>query len=124
MGKSQNRMKELRRRNLLSQKDLAEALHVSQATISGWETGAYEPDQSALIDMAKLFNVTIDYIMGISDEENSTVHTPPEKTERVTTPLSDIEFALAGEIHGLTDNEKLDVLDYVRFKKAKKNDAK
>lgn len=34
--------------------------------------------------------------------------------------LSGIDFALSGEIHDLTDNEKQDILDYIRFKKSQR----
>lgn len=34
--------------------------------------------------------------------------------------LSGIEFALSGEIHSLTDDEKRDILDYVRFKRSQR----
>lgn len=41
------------------------------------------------------------------------------KTEQVPA-ISEIEFALSGEIHDLTESEMQDVLDYVRFKRAQR----
>ena len=62
-----NRIKELRQENDILQSDLAKRLKVGQATISNWETGRYEPDQDALREMSKIFDVSIDYILGNTD---------------------------------------------------------
>lgn len=60
-------LKELRAENNLSQQDLAEKLGVSQRSISNWETGVRQPDFEMLISIAKFFNVTTDYLLGISE---------------------------------------------------------
>lgn len=62
-----NRIKELRQEKDILQSDLAKRLKVGQATISNWETGRYEPDQDALREMSKIFDVSIDYILGNTD---------------------------------------------------------
>lgn len=55
----------------------------------------------------------------------STVGTNPEAERRAQSSLdeqlSDVEFALYGEVRELTDDEKRDILDYVRFKRAQKH---
>ncbi len=43
-----------------------------------------------------------------------------ENERNLDQQLSGIDFALSGEIHGLTDNEKQDILDYIRFKKSQR----
>lgn len=60
-----NRLKELRKSRGLNQTELDKKLGVSQATLSGWEAGAHQPDHEALIKLAGIFNVTPDYILGI-----------------------------------------------------------
>lgn len=65
-----NRIKELRQEKDILQSDLAKRLKVGQATISNWETGRYEPDQDALREMSKIFDVSIDYILGNTDIKN------------------------------------------------------
>lgn len=60
-------LKELRAENDLSQQDLAEKLGVSQRSISNWEAGVRQPDFEMLISIAKFFNVTTDYLLGISE---------------------------------------------------------
>lgn len=62
-----NRIKMLREQEGLKQADLAVLLNVSQATLSNWECGRYEPDQDALKVLSKRFDVSIDYLLGVSD---------------------------------------------------------
>lgn len=61
------RLKELRTEKKLSQLELAKALKVSQRSISSWETGFRQPDFETLELIAKFFNVTSDYLLGLED---------------------------------------------------------
>lgn len=63
-----NRIKELRKKYPMSQKELAERLHISQASISGYEGGTVEPDIELMKQMAEIFGVTLDYLMGFDTE--------------------------------------------------------
>ena len=60
-----NRLKELRTEKNLSQSSLAMAIGVTQKAIDFWEKGINEPKASYIIKLAKFFNVTTDYILGI-----------------------------------------------------------
>ena len=62
-----NRISELRKRNKVTQEELAQILGLHQTAISQWETGKTSPDMSQLVSVAKFFNVTIDYLLGVSD---------------------------------------------------------
>ncbi len=66
-----NRIKELRWEAGMLQADLAKVLKVRQNTVSNWETGRHEPDQDALCAMSKIFNVSIDYILGNTDTKKA-----------------------------------------------------
>ena len=61
------RLKELRIENNLSQMQLAQKTGLSQSAIAKWELGKTEPTASALITLAKFFNETTDYILGLVD---------------------------------------------------------
>lgn len=52
----------------LSQEELAERLGVSSATIRQWESGATRPSASNLLDMSDLFDCSVDYLLGRTDE--------------------------------------------------------
>ena len=117
-----NRVKEYLIGSGMSQKQLAAFIQVSRPTVSDWVNNKTDPRGDNLHRLAEVFNVPWQDIL--IDEVSTAVQPAQVAPVAISSPLSDIEFALAGEIHGLTYNEKLDVLDYVRFKKAKKNDAK
>ena len=58
-------LKLLRQENGVGQIELAQALGVSKGIISLWENGLREPSMSSLIALAKYFNVSIDYLVGL-----------------------------------------------------------
>lgn len=57
---------ELRKDKGLTQKQLAEKFSISGATISSYETGAHQPTIEVLVRYAKTFDVTTDYLLGLS----------------------------------------------------------
>lgn len=58
------RIKELRQEMNMRQIDLAERLSIAQATLSGYESGKFQPDIEALRKMAEIFGVSVDYLIG------------------------------------------------------------
>lgn len=62
-----DRLKELRAESGLTQKELAAKLSITRSAYSLYELGTREPSIVVLIDMAKFFEVTLDYLVGISD---------------------------------------------------------
>ncbi len=58
------RLKSLRQEKDMLQQDLAEKLHVSKSTISGWEVGRNQPNYDTLIELSILFGVSVDYLIG------------------------------------------------------------
>ena len=65
------RLKELRSKRKISQQKLAMDLSILQASISKYEKGIAEPDINMLIRMANYFHVTVDYLLGRTDETSS-----------------------------------------------------
>jgi len=63
------RLRDLREKNNLQQKELAKELNVLEATVSMWETGKRIPYSDMLIKIANYFKVSIDYLLG--NEHNS-----------------------------------------------------
>lgn len=61
------RIKALRKEKGLTQQELADMLNVAGNTLGYWENGHYEPDLKALIKLADIFDVSVDYIIGRSD---------------------------------------------------------
>lgn len=62
------RLKELRTKRRLSQARLAMELNMSQNTISRYETGEREAGYETLIALADYFGVSVDYLLGRTDD--------------------------------------------------------
>ena len=58
-------VKRLRKRNNLSQIELAEKLFITPQAVSKWERGISEPELNFLCKLAKIFNTTTDELLGL-----------------------------------------------------------
>lgn len=61
------RLKELRKENGYTQKQVAKALNKSETGYASWEQGLAEPGLCDLVTLCKLYGVTSDYLIGLSD---------------------------------------------------------
>lgn len=90
-------VRNLRKQKRISQTELAKILHVSQQTITAWETGKAEPSSSAVSNLADYFNVTTDYLLG----------RPEKQTEsRQQTISKAIDTAMANDGKELDQHDK------------------
>lgn len=60
------RLTEYRKKNGMSQQDIADRLDISGNTVSQWETGARRPNIDMLIRLTEIFGCTADELLGIS----------------------------------------------------------
>lgn len=80
--KTVERLIELRKEHHLSQEELAAQLGVSRQTISKWERGEASPDTDNLIALAKLYQISLDELLGHQvEKEVETLETEEEKEE-------------------------------------------
>lgn len=63
------RIRDLREDNDLLQKQLAEYLHCSQVAYSRYELGTRDIPTQVLIELAHFYNISVDYILGLTDEK-------------------------------------------------------
>lgn len=98
-----NRIKQLREENNMTQIRLSIELEVSQETVSAYESGKHFPSVATLLKMANLFNTSIDYILGLSD-----VRYPCSSDE-----LSMDEQAILGKWRQLDDRRKELLLTFI-----------
>lgn len=61
------RLKELRESRHLSQNEAAKRLGVTRSTISAYERNIKTPSAGILVKMARLYNSSLDYMMGFED---------------------------------------------------------
>lgn len=65
------RIKDLREDNDLTQREVADYLHIRQNTYSQYETGHRQIPIEVLISLAKFYKTSTDYILGLTDNPNA-----------------------------------------------------
>ena len=87
-----NRIREVRKLNGMTMKQLGAEIGVAESTVSQHETGKREPDNETLLRIGELFNVTVGYLQGAEEQkENPTVQMDSEVDE-LTRKLLDIAY--------------------------------
>ena len=86
-------LKELRAKNGMTQGQLAKAAGVSPGNVGDWESGKSKPGYNALASLARIFDVSADYLLELS----------PEKKSEPPTELRDLDEIKASQ--GLTCDE-------------------
>ena len=83
-----SRIKELRKREGLSQPQLAEKIGLTKGTVSLWERGPRRPDFPTMEKVADFINVSVSYLIGDTDDEGIS-----EETDTNPGGLTDKEAA-------------------------------
>lgn len=99
---TENRIKELRKKNKITQTELAKGIGSSTQAISMYEKGERNPKIDKIQSLADFFNVSVEYLMGLSDQP----HVPKYETNKGVnrlpatglSPLSEDERAEGGYI--------------------------
>ena len=65
------RIRSLRESKHINQKEFAEILHISISTLSQYESDTRVPSDETKIQIADYFNVSLDYLLGISENVDS-----------------------------------------------------
>lgn len=73
-----SRLRDLREDKDLSIRQLAEILHMQRTTYHNYETGKRELPFELAITLAKFYNVSLDYIGGLTNDS-----TPPSKSKKI-----------------------------------------
>lgn len=104
------KIRHLRKEQGWTQKQLSEKLHVGKTTVSNYETGYSEPDIDMLNKMAKLFNVSVDTILGNKN--------PVEVQDYITINVyGSIPAGIPIEaIEDISDTEDISLKEYDRSK--------
>ena len=86
------RLKELRKQAHMTQVELASKLGIVQSSYADWERGKKKPTQDNLVKIAQVLNVSVDYLVGNSEENAD--------------ELDNIELLFRMNSKGLTKEEK------------------
>jgi transcriptional regulator with XRE-family HTH domain len=101
-------LRKLRQQKGISQFELAEMLGVSQQTVSKYEKGTREPDNATLIRLSKIFNCSVDYLLGHTEVPVSTDHSQTVQPRNLEDYIKEAEsLMLFGDIVDENDREAL-----------------
>ena len=62
-------LKYLRKKNNLTQNDLVDKLSVKQPVVSEWENGEKIPQFDSLVNLSKIFDISLDELMGVKENK-------------------------------------------------------
>lgn len=105
-----NNLKSLRQERGLTLRQLSEKVNIDFSALSRVENGTRGINDNDISILTKFFNVSADYLLGLSDER-----TPPTTKEK----LSGVQLALFNQTENLNEEQMKDVLKYIEFLKAK-----
>lgn len=114
--KLSKRIKQLRNEKGIYQKELAEYLGVSRPTITQYESGTRKPDPDTLKKIATFFNVSLDYLLGRTNERqpaDKIILNDKNKDIEIKELFNRFNVMLDGET--LDDEAKDSVIELLRF---------
>ncbi|SHE46931.1 repressor LexA [Marinitoga hydrogenitolerans DSM 16785] len=115
MEKFAERLKQARLNKNLRQKDLADLLHVGQSTIAMWERGKSIPDIKIASELAKILDVSVDFLLGINNKT-----TPIEDSKLTLKQIPVYGYVAANSEHGEIAYQEL--IDYIVIPDGMKGD--
>lgn len=96
-----NRLADLRKQHGYSQEELADKLGVSRQAISKWERGEASPDTDNLIELAKIYDISLDELLGLNPsnkkEENDEDKENKEEEKKDHIFISDEGIRISSE---------------------------
>ena len=107
-------MKKARENADLTQKQVESITGISNATISNYENDVSNPNPETLKILAKLYQVSVDYLLDYHKPTN-------EVTQK---DLEDIQFAFYGEPRPLTDEDKKNLIKMINLMREIDKDRK
>lgn len=75
-----DRLKELRKKENLTQKEFSAKIGCTMASLSAYENGSKLPPSQTLMNIANIFNCSIDWLFGLKNEKNYDLQECPAKT--------------------------------------------
>lgn len=117
--------------NKITQQELAEKLNVRRGSVSNWVTDRRMPDSDTIVDLANIFNVTTDYLLGNDKNIKGDINSKDITFDNAQDALKFIlkqPNIMAFDVPELTDEEIIefanDILDYIEFISSKHNKNK
>lgn len=105
-----DKIRELRKNKNMTQEELGVALGVAKNTVSYWERNENKPDYDMIIKIAKLFNVSTDYLFGLNGNDIGNI-------EKLKTTLNDVGIMVGSDLSIAELQQALKIVDLLKEKK-------
>lgn len=115
------RISNLRKQKKLTQENVSKMLGIHRGTYANYEAGRREPDNETLHKLADFFNVSIDYLLGRSEDTNSNVLVDPIISLLNDPSLSEEDKDIIERIRDLPPNKKHLVKELLKAFEAETN---
>ena len=89
------KLKSLRIEKKLTQKQVADRIGLAISAVSSYESGTRYPSYDVLVKLARIFHISTDYLLGMTDKRNIDV-----------TGLRDNEIELVSQLVDMLRNKK------------------
>lgn len=94
----------------LNQVEFAKIFNVTKQTVSNWENGNRNPDSNTLSKLADYFDVTVDYLLGRTDERKTGKEKP-----KLDPSIKTIAAHRIGPVEDLDDAAIEKINEYIEF---------
>ena len=111
-------LKIIRKANKFTQQGLADAIGIERSTYASYETGRNKPDAVLLSRIAKVFDVSSDFILEIDttvplNVEDISVQYKKKSGNKLVSTLSKEEKSVLAKYRLLSDNKKAELVDFL-----------
>lgn len=111
-------LKIIRKANKFTQQGLADAIGIERSTYASYETGRNKPDVILLSKIAKVFDVSSDFILEIDttvplNVEDIPVNYKKKSGNKLVSTLSKEEKSVLAKYRLLSDNKKTELVDFL-----------
>ena len=84
------RIKELREKQNITQSSLAKKLSITRSAVNAWEMGISIPNVEKLVELSSLFNVSVDYLLGVNSSFTINISNLSEEEKKLVLNLVNI----------------------------------
>ena len=118
-------LKIIRKANKFTQQGLADAIGIERSTYASYETGRNKPDVILLSKIAKVFDVSSDFILEIDttvplNVEDISVQYKKKSGNKLVSTLSKEEKSVLAKYRLLSDSKKTELVDFLKKNTASK----
>lgn len=111
-------LKIIRKANKFTQQGLADAIGIERSTYASYETGRNKPDVNLLSKIAKVFDVSSDFILEIDttvplNVEDISVQYKKKSGNKLVSTLSKEEKSVLAKYRLLSDDKKTELVDFL-----------